>query len=342
MTYLSQVQARTPTRFWVNNPTGEELALAVAADAFAGTTNPAYGARLLKTEPAYMQGVIGQACRDGGTDEAIADRAYQTISARFMAAFLPAYQAAGGRRGWVTMQDDPRNDDAADKIVAAALRHQAVGENYMAKIPVIRTGMDAMAALIERNIPMCATESFAISQALAMCELYERVSKKCRKYPPFFITHITGIYDEELQAQVQAKKIDIAPEILREAGSIIGRKQYRLLKARGYHTTMLGGGVRAPLHFTGFVGGDCHVTMNWNTCDELNRGNRRVESQIDVEAPAEYVQELCAKLPDFKRAYEEDGLKPEEFEHFSALLRFRGMFVAGCDAVLAAVRQIRR
>ena len=38
--------ADTPTRVWVNNPTVEEIGLALAQGAVGSTTNPAYGGNL--------------------------------------------------------------------------------------------------------------------------------------------------------------------------------------------------------------------------------------------------------------------------------------------------------
>jgi transaldolase len=42
-TYFRQMTAETPTRAWVNNPTLEEVDLALAQGAVGCTTNPAYG-----------------------------------------------------------------------------------------------------------------------------------------------------------------------------------------------------------------------------------------------------------------------------------------------------------
>lgn len=339
--YLQRVEAQTPTRFWINNPTRDELDRAVAAGALSGTTNPAYGSVLLKREPDYIHAAIDEVIRRVEDDNEAADQVYQKISACFMEAFLPAFKDSGGKRGFVTMQDDPRRDHRSELIVQYALRHAKVGANYMAKVPVIRTGLEALAELVERNIPSCATECFSMAQAIEMCEIYEKISRKSGKTPPFYITHITGIYDEELQDQVKRNRIDIATEILNQAGCIVGRKLYHTLKARGYHTTLLGGGVRGMQHFTEFVGGDLHVTMNWSTVEDLIRADLPVVSKIDGEASREIVDELCAKIPDFKRAYRDDGLKVDEFEHFAPLLRFRRNFVDGCNHVLKAIAERR-
>ncbi|MEW5815864.1 MAG: transaldolase family protein, partial [Spirochaetota bacterium] len=210
-----------------------------------------------------------------------------------------------------------------------------------AKIPVIESGIEAMAELIERNIPICATECFSISQTIAICDLYERISKKKDKSPPFFITHITGIFDEEIKAYVEREKVNISPKIAHEAGSIVARKAYRVLKERGYRAALLCGGARGTHHFTELVGGDLHVTLNWSTIEELIASGSQVVSRIDVQTPQEVIDELSNKLPDFKKAYYEDGLKTKDFKNFAPLQRFRNNFLEGWNHLLREIANLR-
>ena len=56
--YFHRVHRQTETRFWVNNPTEEEMKKALEAGAVSCTTNPAYCSRLLKVEPEYLNGLI--------------------------------------------------------------------------------------------------------------------------------------------------------------------------------------------------------------------------------------------------------------------------------------------
>jgi transaldolase len=334
--------AKTGTQVWVNNPTLEDLEKSLEAGAINGTTNPAYGSKLLKSEPKYINAVIDSVVAKIPGDSEAADQVYQIISRRFMEKFLQLYESSGNTRGFVTMQDDPRRDDQADWIVEAALRHAKVSPNYMAKIPVIQAGMDAMAKLVELDMPICATEVFSVAQAVAMCDVYAEASAKTGKTPPFYLTHITGIYDEEIQAQVESQGIDISPELVKQAGTIVMRKQYRTVKERGYATTMLGGGARGPHHFTEWVGGDAHITINWSTFEELISLDPPIASRIDAADSEADIAELRAKVPDFRRAYDDDGLTPLEFASFAPLLRFRNNFIDGCDHVLREIAARRR
>jgi len=112
-------------------------------------------------------------------------------------------------------------------------------------------------------------------QALDLCELYEKVSKESGKHPKFYISHITGIYDEYLKEVAERDNIDISPDILWQAGMVIARKLYKIYKDRGYTVTFIGGGARGTHHFTEMVGGDVCITINWKgTADKLLDINR--------------------------------------------------------------------
>jgi transaldolase len=339
--YFHRVQAETPTRMWINNPTADDTRRAIAAGAVSCTTNPSYCAKLLQTEPEYLRGLIAETVTEIKDNDEAAEQIYHRASARILELFRPVYEQSGGTMGFVTIQDDPRCDDDAEHIMDVTMRCRKLGPNFMTKIPVIASGIAAIEELVARNIPICATEIFAVSQAIHMCEVYERAAKRSGNYPPFYLTHITGIFDQYLAEVVKAEKIGIPPEILRQAGCVIARKEYQLVKERGYHATLLGGGARGTHHFTEFVGGAMHITINWSTADELIAADPPVVSRIDAPTPTEVVEELRAKIPGFRRAFDEDGLAVREFADFGPLMFFKTMFLNGYARLLDAVADCR-
>jgi transaldolase len=339
--YFHRVARETPTRLWINNPTGEDARKAIEAGAINCTTNPAYCSKLLDGEPDYVRALAAQVVRAEPDDDAAGERVYQLAAQRIMDTFLPLYKASSGTQGFVTIQGDPRRDDDPDQIVGEALRQSRLGPNFMAKIPVTVAGSQAIAELVSRDIPLCATEVFAVDQAVCICEAYEREARRSGKRPPFFVTHITGIFDEYVGLLVKREGLDITPAALYHAGCIVARKEYQVLKERSLPGTLLGGGARGNQHFTEFVGGDFHITINWSTAKDLIDLDGPVVPRIDAPAPPEVVDELTEKLPDFRKAYYEGGLPPEEFKDFGPLQHFRNSFIEGYDALLDAVRAAR-
>jgi hypothetical protein len=68
------------------------------------------------------------------------------------------------------------------------------------------------------------------------------------------------------------------------------------------------------------------ITINWSTADELIAADPPVVSRIDAPTPNEVVEELRAKIPGFRRAFDEDGLGVQEFANFGPLMLFKTMF----------------
>ena len=335
--YFHRVAAETPTRFWVNNPSGSEMERAIAAGAIDCTTNPAYCSKLLESEPDYIRHLIDDVIWETNDNDTAADRVYQRASARVMERFLPLYEQSSGAYGYVTMQADPRLDEDPDAGRQAVQRYRTLSKNFMAKIPVIASGLEAITTCVAEGIPICATEVFSVAQATRVCELYESVANKTGKRPPFFVTHITGIFDEYLAKVAKREGIAIAPEILAQAGCAVARKEYRLIKERGYQTIMLGGGARGTQHFTEFVGGNIHITINWSTAQELIDADDPVASRIDVETPKAVIDELSEKFIDFRRAYFEEALLVEEYASYGPVQLFRNAFLEAWYLLLAEI-----
>jgi transaldolase len=292
---------------------------------------------LIAGEPEFISPIIERLVEENESDDETAAAAYEQAAARIMSRFQPLYEASHGACGYVTVQDDPRNDDDPDAIVRAALRGRRMGANYMAKIPVTRAGAEAIQKLVVLDVPICATEVFSIAQAVHICEVYRRAARAAGTHPPFYVTHITGIFDQYLAETAQRQNISIPPEMLARAGCAVARKEYHLMRQRGYPCTMLGGGARADYHFTEMVGGDIHVTINWSTAASLLAADGPVVLRVDEETPQAVLDELSSRFPDFRRAYREDGLLPDDFAEFGPLVLFRNMFLAGYTRLLEEI-----
>ena len=85
--YFHRLTAETPTRFWINNPSGADMDQAIAAGAINCTTNPAYCSKLLVSDPDYIRGVIDQVIETTHDDDVAAVCVYQRAGARVMARF---------------------------------------------------------------------------------------------------------------------------------------------------------------------------------------------------------------------------------------------------------------
>jgi transaldolase len=343
--YFYRVASQSKTRMWVNNPTPGQAEKAIEAGAINCTTNPTYVMKMLQAEPDNPEliGIIDEIIKQEANDQKAASLVQREFVKRLLDVFLPLYEAKPGQEGFVSIQGDPYAEEDPHNIINEALDDMELGKNVIAKIPVTEPGLKAIEFLIGENVPIIATEIMGISQVISTCETYIRVSEKTGKTPPLFVTHITGIFDEYLAKVVEREGIEISKDVLWQAGTIIARKQYRLMKERQYPGIMLGGGARGLHHFTEMVGGDMHVTINWKgTADLLIEQDPPVVWRMYTPEPEYAVKELLDKVPDFRRAYYEDGLSVEEYMDFGPVEHFRDSFIQGWDYLLQVIQERRK
>jgi len=343
--YFLKVKELSPTRFWINNPTPVEAEKAILAGAISCTTNPTYAMKQIfkEDEKDYVLNIVDEVVKDVKDDNEACDLIQQKLVKRMLNKFLPLYERNPGKEGFVSIQGNPFADDDTDHIIEEALRYRKLGKNFIAKIPVTKAGLKAIEALIPEDMPMIATEVMGIAQAVYTCEMYQQVSKKCGKHPPFYLTHITGIFDDYLRNIVKRDNIDISPDVLWQAGCIVARKQYKIFKERKYPGIMLGGGARGLHHFTEMVGSEMHVTINWTgTADKLIEVNPPVVYRMFNPVPQKVIDDLLEKIPDFRRAYMEDGLTVDEFKDFGPVVLFRDSFLKGWTYMLKIIQERRK
>ncbi len=340
--YFHRVAALSPTRFWINNPTLQEADLAISAGAIGCTTNPTFCMRMIKDAQQTASRVIDEVIEEVQQDDQAAEEIQKRLVKPLMEKFLPAYFSSHGKQGFVSIQSNPFTEDDSDHVVDEALRSRNLANNFIAKIPATKEGLEAMGHLIQQDMPVIATEVMAVSQAIHVWEMYERVSKECGKRPPFFVTHITGIFDEYLQHVVEHDGIQIAKDLVCQAGCIVARKQYKILKERGYSGIMLGGGARDLHHFTEMVGSEMHITINWKgTADKLIETDPSVVHRMFTPTPQNIIDELVEKIPDFRRAYMENGLGVDAFKDFGPVALFRGRFEKGWRFLMNTIMERR-
>ncbi len=342
--YFLRVKKHSPTRFWINNPIPGEADKAIAVGAIGCTTNPTYAMKqiLIDDEKDYVLHVVDEVIKDIKDNNEACNLIQQRLVKRILDKFFPLYKKNPGKEGFVSIQGNPFADDDPDYIVNEALQYRKLGKNFIAKIPATKAGLKALENLIPENMPIIITEVMGIAQAVYTCEVYQRVSKECGKHPPFYLTHITGIFDDHLRNVVKRDNIDISPDILWQAGCILARKQYKIFKEREYSGTMLGGGARGLHHFTEMVGSEMHITINWiGTADKLIEADPPVVYRMFNPAPPKVVDELLEKIPDFRRAYMEEGLSVDEFEDFGPVALFRDSFVKGWTYMLKTIKERR-
>jgi transaldolase len=342
--YFKRVSQLTPTKFWINNVTREEARMAIEAGAVGCTQNPSYIWKMLThpSEGSNAKKMLKEALKESAIDNEVECILQRKLVKEIADIFLPLYEESHGEHGYVSIQGDPIHEEDPQVIINEGRLNREMGPNVMIKIPATKAGLEAMDVLIGENTPINATEVMGLSQALAVCRMYEQISQKTGKKPKIYYSLITGIYDEYLQKWIEKGNFKISPDILYIAGLAIAKKTYHITKAHWPEIGFIGGGVRGLHHFTEMIGADACITMNWQgQAEELLKLNQPVVSRFFNPVPELFVDELQEKVPEFCRAYKINGLTLEEYGEYGPVEYFRHMFINAWENSLNTIKASR-
>jgi transaldolase len=344
MGYFHRVQAQTATRFWINNVTREQGRLAIEAGAVGCTQNPSFPHKMMTAkdegERAYLYGLLDGILPEQPDDNEAQIHLQRALVENVAKQFYPIYEATGGSLGYVSIQGDPFREDAKTIVKYGLFNHSA--PNIMIKVPVTEEGLEAIGELAAAGIPINATEVMSVRQALDVAKVYEKATRSMGKKPVIYYSHIAGIFDEYLKTYVKAHGVDISADALWQAGIAVAKKAYQMVNDLCTGIGFISGGARGLHHFTEMVGADAAVTINWSgTADKLLELDGPVVSRFLQPTPHGVIDELCGKLPDFRKAYFTHAIEPYEYETFGPVVLFRSMFEESWKAANELIRERR-
>ncbi len=344
MDYFKRVAKHTPTRFWVNNATRAQARLAVEAGASGCTQNPAYLSKLIGSgdDGAYLDDMTDALLREIPDDNELVAELQRRAVGNICGVFRGVFEATGGREGLVSIQADPFREDP-ETILGNARRMRSSAPNAIIKVPATKGGLEAVGALVSERVPVLVTEVMSVSQWLDACGIYASRGKCLKDPAPYWIAHITGIFDEQICESAVRDGIGISPDALSQASLILARRIHGYLRERGEEGVhYLAGGARGLHHFTWMVGAPGGVTINWTgTADRLLGQDPPVVDVFNAPSLPSLTDELLEKSPEFRKAYFPGMLRPEEYESFGPVVRFRRQFEKGWTEALAYVASRR-
>jgi transaldolase len=122
------------------------------------------------------------------------------------------------------------------------------------------------------------------------------------------------------------------------SGVAVFKRAYKIFKEKGYKTRLLAAAYRNHFHWSEFIGGDVSLTIPHKWIKNFVHSDIIVESRMDNPVDPKLLGQLEKHYEDFRRAYEPDGMKPEEFDSFGATRRTLMQFLKGYDDMVAIVR----
>jgi transaldolase len=348
MNNLQKMTETSSTEFWNDSCSTAELTASIKDGATGGTSNPTIIGQVLKKEFEVWKPRIEKLTAENptATEDIIAWKIMEEITANASKLLLPIYEKNNGRNGRLSIQTNTKYYRDAKSIVAQALYFNTLYPNNNIKLPVTKAGIEAVEELSYQGVSVNATVSFTVPQVIAVAEAVERGMARRKKegkdvslMSPI-CTIMVGRLDDWLKVIAAKKNIVTDPGYLEWPGVAAAKKCYRLFKERGYATRLLNAAYRNHFQWSQFIGGDMSMTITYDWQQKINASDVEVKNRIDDPVDPAIIADLEKKFPDFVRAYDEKGMNPGEFENFGATRRTLLGFLGSYADLVAVIRGI--
>ena len=343
---LHETVTTTATDYWNDSCSVEELTYAIANGAVGATSNPTIVGEVLKKEMHLWRDRIGElvAANPAATEDEVTWLLIEEMAVKGADLLRPVFEREGGRKGRLSIQTNPKFYRDAARITEQAVRFAGLAPNMQVKAPVTRAGVAALEEMTAAGVNVNATVCFTVPQALAVGEAVERGLRRREEagedvsgMSPV-CTIMVGRLDDWLQVYADRHGILLTPGYVNWSGIACLKKAYPIYQERGYRTRLLAAAYRHHLHWSELIGGDIVLTIPFKWQKLFNASDIAVTPRFEHEVPAEVVAELYERLPEFRRAYDVDGMSVEEFDGFGATARTLRQFIGSYQDLVAVIR----
>lgn len=343
---LHEMVMTTPTRYWNDSCSVEELQYAIARGAIGATSNPVIVLTVLKKEMHLWKDRIVQVIRENATwsEIQVGWQIYQELAVNGAKQLYPVHEREKCKFGRLSIQTDPAFYRNSQAILQQAEQFAALAPNMQVKVPATKAGIGMVEEATARGVNLNITVSFTVPQALAAAEAIERGLKrreaagKDNSTMSPVVTMMVGRTDDWMKVLAKRERIEIDPEYLEWPGVACFKKAYGLWQARGYRARLLSAAYRNMYHWTEFIGGDVSLTLPHEWQVKYNESGYKIVNRMQVPVKPEILDALYKGFPDFRRAYDENGMRPDEFDTFGATVRTLRSFIAAWHDFVALIR----
>jgi transaldolase len=318
------------------------------------TTNPPLSLQVIKSRESFVAQLVDELieknpCVD---KETLFWMTYKEIVRQGAAMYLGVFERSQYRYGYLSGQVDPRVLKDKEKMIAQALELASLSPNVMIKVPGSKEGYEVIKVLTSKGISTNNTLTFVLPQLMACAkavkeglEIAKRDGVDLTRWRSV-ITHMTARYGDlgELRRDAKSLNIELSEADVRWAELAIFKKAYRFVKEGSYPSKMLICSMRiSPIlngkkhcwHLEKLAGGDivftCPPTFIEAVLESMDKTEFR--PQIGEDVPRSVLDKLM-RIPYFEKAYQEDGLTPDEFNMHPALVATANEFSKATEGMV--------
>ena len=345
---LHQTVSTSPTDYWNDSCSVQELTYAIDNGAVGATTNPTIVVNVLKKEMALWNDRIHQMITENATwsESEITWKLIEEMAVVGANMLKPVYDREKGKKGRLSIQTNPTFYRNPKAIADHAVHFHTLAPNMQIKVPVTKAGIWAVEEATYQGASINATVCFTVPQAIAVAEAVERglnrrlaEDKSIAEMSPV-CTIMVGRTDDWMKAYAKREEIQIEPQVMDWAGIACMKRAYQIFNERKFRTRLLAAAYRHLGHWSEFIGGDIILTIPYEWQLKINASDVEVKERMSNPVETQIVNEMIQKLPEFRKAYEPDGLTWDQFDTYGATVRTLRGFVGSYHEVQGVIRDL--
>lgn len=282
-------------------------------------------------------------------------RLYRALVAASAGELAAMWEQTGGRYGWVSGQLDPRLMQRPEAMLQQGLELAELAPNVMVKVPGNRPGYEVIEELTARGISTNNTFAYSVPQFLACVRAVDNGRRRARAaglhVRPWrsVITHMIGRFggQGDLLQQAADRGVRLSKADVRWAELLVFKRIHQIVRDNRPPTKMLLSSMQLDdaseisgavcWHLQKTAGAEVVYTCTRPLIEGLMARESELPSfdpkAIDEQPPAWIINKLL-KLPEFRAAYEPDGIEPDGFDQLGAFVH------TAAEAVLATRRML--
>ena len=214
-------------------------------------------------------------------------------------------------------------------MMAQARTFHSWAPNIAVKLPVTGAGLDVLEDCVAEGITVTATVSFTVPQVIAIAERHRtgagRATRAGVEPGHCFAVIMIGRLDDYLREVAADNRCDVSEEDVRCAGLAVTKRAYQIYQERGFEAVLLVAALRGAYHVTDLAGARIVLSIHPKIQKLLGDDVPRTEG-ISEPVDEAVIRRLSA-MREFRRAFEPDGMTPDEFVSFGVTQRTISSFI---------------
>lgn len=326
--YLQWLSSQTQSIYWHDSAVYAQQQEAFANGAVGMTTNPFLIQSTLNGDKAFWTDRLSKLPKDLTGDEK-AETLMRMVTGFYANETTPIFEKGISGEGYVCAQTNPNKTGDAEYMIEQAKRLASWAPNIVVKVPATNAGIKAYEECVACGLNMAATVSFTVPQVLAVAEAAKRGKERAIangiKPGLTIAVMMVGRLDDYLRDVAHDSCANVSESDIVQAGIACAKKAYAIFNERGYDTYLMPAGCRGANQVIELAGAKMIFSIAPKIVDLLP-GDTPCEERIQIPVEQDVIDRLMT-MPEFRKAYEEDGMTREQFITFGSANRTTDQFI---------------